>query len=189
MMQKKLPYLLIIFSFILPSFLESNFYPDQEISKERSIALKVMEETSSVLQKRYNLRPCGNGMNGKFEYLELSFEIRGENTRESLRSMLVDCSKEFLIRINENSKIKPFLKPYPFDQDNIGIVFFIKDDNNQLVFDPSICCAEISRGVLEFHTKSKANRFRYKNTFEESYEEALSKIAQAKKTAIEKAAK
>ncbi|NGX48322.1 MAG: hypothetical protein K1000chlam3_01713 [Chlamydiae bacterium] len=132
----------------------------------------VMDKTIDILAKKYNLNPCGIGMNGKFEYLEISFQIRKNLNRDEIRTMLMDCGEEFLKNVNSCEKIKPYLKPNPFTIKNTGIVLFIRDENNNDVIHPEICDAALDNGEISYHTQSKENRFRYKETYEESYEEA-----------------
>lgn len=184
-MKKKLIFIsAILSSLLLTSFIKTDLFPlDERIPEPDAIVHEIMDETFAILEKRYNIHPCGTGMNGKFEYLELSFQMCDNISQGKVREILFDCSQEFLKRINANEKIQSYLKPYPFEQKNIGIVFFIRDEDNQDVFDPKICCAAIERGVFEYRTKTKENRFQYKETRKETFEQALSKIAQSQNTA------
>ncbi|NGX26736.1 MAG: hypothetical protein K940chlam6_00661 [Chlamydiae bacterium] len=178
--KSKLLFILSFFAFFI-FFTKSEAISMQiEIPEPDATVHEIMDDTIATLTKKYNLHPCGIGMNGKFEYLEISFQIRKNLNRDEIRAILMDCGKEFLENINSCKMIRPFLKDYPFSSKNIGIVLFIRNETNNDIFHPEICCASIRRSVVSFHTKSEENQFRYKETYEESYEEALALLEKTK---------
>lgn len=167
--------------FLLFSFVKPDLFPmDEKIPEPDAIVHQIMDDTIATIKRRYNASPCGIGMNGKFEYLEISFEINEKLSRDKIRNILLDSGEEFLKNINDSEKVRPYLKDYPFTHKNIGIALFISDKDNRDLFDPDICCASFERGIFEYHTTAKENTFQYKDTFEETFEEALTKIAESK---------
>jgi hypothetical protein len=44
-------------------------------------------------------------------------------------------------------------------------------------YDPNISGAQIAQGILTFRTVDKSDTFRFKNQFEESYDEALKALS------------
>lgn len=147
-------------------------FPSSNIPEPDIFIHEVMDETISDLSKKYTLIPCGIGMNGKFEYLEISFQIKKKLTQDELRLILLDCTETFLKKINSCEKIKPFLKNFPFTHKNTGIVLYLRDTDNSDIHHPYICCAYTHGNEIFYHTKSKEDRFNYKKTSEESYDEA-----------------
>jgi hypothetical protein len=181
MLKQFLTCLLLLSPLSLVAYVQDGLFSSNEgIPKSDAIVHEIMDETFELLGKKYKINPAGMGINGHFEYLELTFQLFDVLTQDQLREMLFDCSEVFLEKINSNEKVKPFLKDVPFTQKNIGIVFFIRDENNQDVSDPNFCCVSVRRGDFQFSTKTRENRYQYKNSIEETYEQAFSKIAQSR---------
>ena len=155
---------------------------DDQIPEPDRIAFEIINETVDILTKKYPLELCGTGMNGKFEYLEISFEVSKILDRQKAREMLIDCVEIFLEKINTNEKIQPYLIAKPFTFENAGIVFFIRDEKNNRVFHPAITVAACSSHGISFRTKEKENIFQYKEVYEETHEEALAHLKQSRKT-------
>ena len=147
--------------------------PSSEIPEPDLTAHQIMDETINTLSKKYNINPCGIGMNGKFEYLEISFQVRHSFDKDELRDMLFDCADEFLKNINSNEKIRPHLKNYPFEYKNAGIVFFISDERGSDLFHPNICVAKTTSYGVAFLTDDPDIKYKYKERFQETHEEAI----------------
>lgn len=144
-------------------------------------AHKIIDETIDEILKKYDLNPCGIGMNGKFEYLEISFQTRKILTRDEARVMLHDCVEIFLKKINSNEKIKPYLKKYPFDYENVGITLYIQDKKNGYIFHPDISVAKWNSRGLSFKTHDQNDIYGYREITEETHQEALDLIEKSKK--------
>ncbi|NGX36948.1 MAG: hypothetical protein K1000chlam2_00094 [Chlamydiae bacterium] len=169
-MKKPIFYLVLFplfFSQVIGSAMQSEI-PEPDLTVHQ-----IMDDTIEILQKKYNIHPCGIGMNGKFEYLEISFEVRRPLEKDEAREMLFDCADEFLKKINSNEKIRPYLKNYPFDLKNVGIVFFIKNIDRRDLFDPNISVSLTHHSGVVYFTNDPENTFRYKKTYKETHEEAL----------------
>jgi hypothetical protein len=181
MLKQFLTCLLFLSPLTLMAYVQDCLFSFNEgIPKSDAIVHEIMDDTFKVLQKKHKLSPAGIGINGKFEYLELSFELFEILTQNQLREMLFDCSQVFLEKINSSEKVKPYLKNVPFTEKNIGIVFYISNRDNKDVKDPDFCCAAIDRGRFEYRTISDENPYRYKNKINETYEEGLHKMAQSR---------
>jgi len=172
-------------SFFSAFFEKLNFshilFPDRnEIPESDQIALAVIDETAKILKKKYGINPCGIGMRGHFEELGIDFQVSKPLSKEQARVMLVDCIKIFLEKINSTEKIKPYLKNYPFNEQNISITFFIQDQDGRDLFDPQICIAKWTSFEVTFRTNDPENIYRYKTTEKETHEEALALVEQHK---------
>jgi len=172
-MKKIITKITILFSLIVLMLNSKAISIQTEISEPDATVHEIMDNTIATLAKKYNLNPCGIGMNGKFEYVEISFQTHRSMEKDEIRVILLDCTDVFLKNINSCEKIRPYLKDYPFTNKNAGIVLFIHDEKDYDVFHPQICCASSDRGEISYHTQSKDNLFRYKETYEETYEQAL----------------
>lgn len=147
----------------------------KELPEADKIALNIIEQTISSLSSKHNIHGIGYGMKGKFQGLDISFEVLRPLTKEQARIIILDCAEIFLGNINSNEKIKPYLKDLPFTLKNIGVTLFIKDTNSGDIFYPNICIAACtSRGVYFRTTDPQTDRF--KETYEETHEEALALV-------------
>ncbi|NGX48168.1 MAG: hypothetical protein K1000chlam3_01558 [Chlamydiae bacterium] len=150
--------------------------------EEDRIVHEIIDSTIESIRKKYNLHPCGIGLEGKFEYLEISFETSELLEKDKARMILIDCTNEFLEKINTH-KIEKFLKPYPFVYKNVGIVLYILDENRKEPLHPKISLASTYKGKILYRTVNPENTFRFKETYEESYEEALALLKKNKDSA------
>lgn len=173
----------IVFIFVFAAFhLGFSYMENSQIPEPDLTAHKIIDEAINEILQKYDLNPCGIGMSGKFEYLEISFQTRKILTRDEARVMLHDCVEIFLKKINSNEKIKSYLQKYPFDYENVGIIFFIQDRNKEKIFHPDIILAEWTPHGIIFKTNDEENIYKYKETTTETHQDALDLIEKSKKT-------
>lgn len=96
---------------------------------------------------------------------------------QQLRELLIISAQELLRQVNENSEIQEFLKERPFAIKNIQMIIYNHDEHGREAYDPNISGAQIAQGILIFRTVDKSDTFRFKDQFEESYEEALKALS------------
>ncbi len=94
-----------------------------------------------------------------------------------MRELLIKSSAELLRLVNENKEIQKFLKGGPFTIKNIEIIIYNHDENGFHLKDPQISVSNISQGQLSYSTIDPEDSFKYKNEYEESYEEALKALS------------
>ena len=174
-LKKIKPSYFLYFFLLWANFCISNEMNNQLPEPDR-IAHNIIDETIDILTKKHPIKPCGIGMNGKFEYLEISFQVSEILNKQKARAMLFDCKEIFLEKINNNEKIQPYLKSHPFTFENVGIVFYIGDEKNNDVFHPEISVARWSSNGVSFKTTDKENIYRFKEVYQETHEEALALV-------------
>ncbi|NGX48167.1 MAG: hypothetical protein K1000chlam3_01557 [Chlamydiae bacterium] len=176
-MKKYLKHLLLItISLFLLSFVPTPFYNKSEVKnipEPDLIAFKVIDQTSELLKEKYGLHPFGHGMKDKFEYLEIIFNIARPLSKEEAREILIDSTYIFLEKINTNKELKKYLKEYPFTFKNAGITLHIYGHEKEELFHPNICTAACTASGLRFYTNDPDDSFKFKETTEETHEEAL----------------
>lgn len=148
----------------------------RKASKEVNILL---EKTNKIIKKKYDLDSSGIGVempNGIIEVLILTFDTRNQLSKEELRDLLVKCAEELVLLAKMNEKIECFLKQPPFEVKNVEIIIFNYDKNGRSLCDPEISTARLAKEVLFYKTIDPEDGFRYKNRYEETYEEALTII-------------
>lgn len=149
-------------------------------SKGEQLVNSLSAKAAKNIKQKYHLRPSGVGVampGGPIQEVTLCFDTKNSYTKEELRELLIKSSNELLREISENLEIQDFLKTKPFNIENIEIVIFNHDVNGYGLKDPQISVASISQGKLNYLTKDPKDTFKYKNEYEESYEEALKALS------------
>ena len=151
----------------------SNPYDEKKHAK---IFYGTLGKVSKLIQKKYKITPIGSGgkaFGGPITQFSLSFNIRAPLSREDLRKILINSSKDFLSIVNSEKEVQPYLVPKPFKLENIKIIIFNYDKTGRDVFDPLITVAKISDGILSFRSMDPEKEYTVKNYYNETYEEAL----------------
>jgi hypothetical protein len=167
--------ILSIFLLIFTGFVMQNkqqYYP----SRGEQLANSILANTAKIIKDKYLLQPCGEGAampGGPIQELTLCFDTKFPHTKEQLRELLIKVANELLDQVNQNNEIQGFIKEKPFTIKNIEIVIYNHDREGRSVNDPEISVAEISHAKLVYRTIDPKDSFKYKNRFEEGYEEAL----------------
>jgi hypothetical protein len=167
--------LLIFMSFIMRDK-QQEYYP----SKGEQLINSTLAKAAKLIQEKYNIRPSGVGVampGGPIQEVTLCFDTKYPNTKEQLRELLINISQELLDQINRNKELQEFIKEPPFTIKNVQIIIYNHDKDGKEIYDPNISGAQIAQGVLTFRTVDKSDTFRFKNQFEESYDEALKALS------------
>ena len=149
-----------------------NYHPSQA----EQLVNSVLAKTAETIKKKYKLKPCGQGAampGGPIQELILCFDTKDQFTKEELRGLLIKSAQELLNQINENKDMQPFLIKQPFTIENVEIIIYNVDRNGMDLRDPAISIAQISQGRLIYRTNDPEDYFKYKNQYEETYNEAL----------------
>jgi hypothetical protein len=165
-----------IFSLIFSGFIMSKEQLDYQPSRGEQLVNSISANTAKIIEKKYNLKACGSGAampGGPIQEVTLCFDTKCSHTKEQLRELLVKSALELLSQINKNNEIQQFIKTPPFTIKNVEIIIYNNDKNGRDIYDPEIATARISQGNLIYRTAEKSATFKFKNRFEESYEEAL----------------
>ena len=139
---------------------------------------ETLSKTRKIIKARYpDIQPCGTGISmpgGPVRELGLYFDINGSFSKEYIRKLIIEIAEELLCQINSNEKFRPHLIKYPFTIEDVEIIIYNHDKNGERVYDPEIGVADISSGILSYDTYDQESVYcKYKNKFEESYEEAI----------------
>ena len=137
---------------------------------------EILLNSAILIEKKYNIKTVGSGANmpgGDINCLALSFDSKSSYSKKDLRVMLIGCANELLNQINTNEKIQEYLVKRPFTIENVQLIIFNYNSEGRYVYDPDIFVAEILGGILTYQTKDPKKEFGYKNTYRETYEEAL----------------
>ncbi len=174
----KMTFLIILLVFA--GFVMNDKWQAYQPSKGEQLVNSILAKTAKIIRDKYNLNPCGVGAampGGPIQEVTLCFDTKHAYTKEQLRELLINTSGELLRQVNENKEIHQFLKNRPFTIRNVEIIIYNHDRNGFEVFDPEISVTRISQGKLIYRTTDINDTFKYKNEYEENYEDALKALS------------
>ena len=177
-MVKFLLYLVILLSSFLPLWGSKIMAKDYPV--DQRVVNPLMGKAAKYFEHKYHMNPIGIGIsmpNGIVKRLGIEFQVQKPLSKQEAREILIACANELLSMINNNKEIRPYLRNFPFTLKNVGIGIFIANQDGSDVYHPDICVASISNGELTYDTRDKNNRYSYKSTTTESYEEALKALS------------
>lgn len=141
-------------------------------------AHNITGKVSKKLEKKHkmSLFGTGGGMMHCVEMMSMSFEIYRSLNLDEARRLIIDCVKEYAQAINNDEKIRPYLKTYPFK--NVHIVVYIENSDGSNIYHPDICIVSYENKKVVYRTKDKNKKYGYKSEWSETFEEALQIIQQ-----------
>lgn len=169
--------MILSFSFI-GLILYADRRPQEDILSDRRII-----KTGKRLEQKYNMSisSIGGATKEGLWLLTVTFNRRGEPmTIEEGRRVIIDCIQEYLKDINNDEKLRPYLKVYPFTIDNLDVAIINSAKDGSLVFDPILELITSRQEKIIYRTRDPADKYKYKYTFEETYEEALGIVQKEK---------
>lgn len=141
------------------------------------LAEEIQNEIAVKYAKKFQMElvSAGAGLIDKVNILGLDFHIRGPLSQERLREILVDCVEGFLLTLNSNGEIRPFLKTHPFTAEGIDIGIFVKDSSGKKrLYYPSIGFANACDGKIIYRFYDPESEYlNDKEEIEEAYQDAL----------------
>lgn len=149
-----------------------------DIPQEEQLVNAILETTADSVERKYDLRSCGMGAampEGIIKGLTLCFDTKKINSQEQLRKLLLNSANDLLENVKKNHEIERYLEQTPFTIKNVSIIIYNYDISDVSLKDPNIAVARITDGKLIYRTIDPSDSFKFKNKFEESYEEALKK--------------
>lgn len=170
---------LLILLLIFASFIIKNKNQEHCLSKEEQLVNMILAKTARIIQDKYDLQPCGHGATmpgGPIQGLALCFHTKRPYTQYQLRELVINSAHELLNQVSDDKEIHSFIKEPPFNIKNVQVIIYNHDKNGRSLRDPEISNIQISQGVLNYATIDPEDSFRYKNEFDESYEDALKTI-------------
>ena len=150
--------------------------PHEEIPQSEQAVNRLLGKIASYLQKKYNMCPIATNVampRGVVKLLGLDFQIKGPLSKEELRKILINSVQDFLLFVNNNEDIQPYLENIPFEIKNINIIIFIVDSKGYGIENPHISNVDIRDDILEYQYIERTDIPRIKRREKESIDEAL----------------
>jgi len=141
------------------------------------LAHEITEKTGKELkaQKNLYLIGTGGGMMDDIQMMAMSFNYYQEVDLKKARELLVYVVSQYLLAINGNTEVRPYLHEYPFTAKNVEIRMWIyKPDRSRLTSDKIYYISAIN-GVLNYYIHG-LEQYSRQTLCEETYQEALKMV-------------
>lgn len=141
-------------------------------SKPSVIANNAIAQVAKDLEKRYNLKSAGFGgaIHEEVEELALSFNCYRTLSIDEYRKLLIQCAEYFLDQINSNENLKPYLKNYPFNTQNIHLCIFVRSEEKKRFDVGELSCLAVLNGKIVYYYRD--SEYTVDSSKREDYEEA-----------------
>lgn len=148
------------------------------MAEENQLYLKYVDQIISAFEKEcakeYKVTPSGSGgkMPKDIEEIAVDFRVYRTATIDEARALEVAMTEKLLKKINQDEKIRPYLREYPFtaNRARVGISFHNKDQSFHT--DGSVAYVSKIRNLIYYDAADPKTEDLY-NLRKEPYEEAL----------------
>jgi hypothetical protein len=130
-----------------------------------------------AIPRKLMLSGYGGAMVGDIQSVTLRFLSYHVLNVDAARILYVEMMEEFLVRINQNDKIRPYLHDYPFGIKNMELTIGFDDTNGDILGDGHVAHMFISRNDTLYYEAYNHETEKFYNLHKENYRDAL-KIVQ-----------
>ena len=150
------------------------------LSPEAKMLYGFIKREGKKIEKKYHMTQVGigGGIDKGINLMSLAFNRKGEPlTQPEARKLIVAHVNDYLLAVNADEELRPYLANYPFKPENIDFTIYTNNLEGKDIFHPFICSVSAKSGKIIYYTDDPENTNKFKTTEIESYEEAL-KIVQ-----------
>lgn len=151
----------------------------------REIEKKIIQKAYKELQ----LTVCGTGGSCPFdiESVSIGFLAKEKGTLNKSRELMIKLREMYLDIINENEKIRPYLRNYPFLVDDIEVSLSFSNPKTSKPSEIEVVHAMVGRSNNVFYyTNDELKKNSHKLFMKESYHEVKDRVAKDKEKPSEK---
>ena len=142
--------------------------------KYADLIIQSFEKECAKEFKKYKLRSIGSGggMAYDVEEIRVMFFAYRPATIEEARVLETSLTEKLLKKINENEKIRPYLREYPFKANRARVSVSFHKPNSSVYTDGSVAYVLQAKGQI-LYCAADPKTEDYYDLHEEPYEEAL----------------
>ncbi|VHO03673.1 hypothetical protein [Candidatus Rhabdochlamydia sp. T3358] len=142
------------------------------------LAAEITEKTAQKLKGKKNLYliGTGGGMMNDIQMMAMSFDYYQEVDLKKARELLVYAVNEYLLDINNNEEIRPYLHEVPFTAKNVEIRIWVWKMDRSKPSPEKIYYISAIDGILNYYIRG-LEEYSRQAICEETYEEALQAIS------------
>ena len=163
-------YIIILFTLLSGFKVEATYKQPDHVKAAKELTYVFARQ----VEKEFNVSciGTGGGMPHDVEVIAVDFMSYEVGTVEKAREFIVKTTEKFLTMINENEKIRPFLREYPFkaNRAEVSIAYRRRSDNGGRK-DGSVIHAFQGRNRIFYYIEKEDGQREKVN--EESYDDAL----------------
>lgn len=143
---------------------------------------KIYKTAIKSIKKEPDLRVCGTGGGGdgagKFDHLNLSFDLYRPIVEEEARVLVLKLARALRDAINSHSCGQELFSVFPVTPDQVSIDLYISDRSGQLPLLPSLSFVIFHYGKIHYHGTSTGD-YKYDYEYTETLQEALEKLGES----------
>lgn len=148
-----------------------------------SYADNIINPFIEAIEKKYKKYDChaigsGGGFLENVNLIDISFEMVKNCSVEEARLLVIEFTEDLLERINQDEKIRPYLKNYPFTEKEVTISISFSQKNGERVNSNYVALA-FNQGTSVTYAKFNKKEEKLEKICSELYETSL-KITQGK---------
>ncbi len=142
---------------------------------------EAVREFEKVAANEFGVFSDGSGASMPFDVdsISVSLTIYKKGVIEEARELIVKLTERFTEIINQNEKLRPYLREYPFAHLRAQVSLSFCDKSGITYQDGSIAHVTNSSSDRIFYLINEPNSYRYKDAYDEPYAKAL-EIVRAK---------
>jgi hypothetical protein len=156
-------------------------FPVNVLSEKELAVDKILYISATNIKKETGLIPFGSGgqMMDQVKEVFLSFKYHHPVDIDTARELLITASEILLHEINSDEMVRPYLDCYPFEPKNVKIEIYIQKNDFTVFGEDQLCVVSTCDGLLKYETHDPETPL-FKSIYEETYQEALQKVVNAK---------
>jgi len=167
-------YTLIFFMFLfVPSLFAANYF-------------KLSDQIVNTYDKQFakprglHLSAQGGAMMDDIKKVILNFKSCDALTIDEARVLYVEMMEEFLCRVNQNEKIRPYLHNYPFEPHNFGLTIGFRNTERKITDDGHVALMFIGKNQQLRIAGYNPETEQFYSLHREPYQESLKIVQQAR---------
>jgi hypothetical protein len=166
-------FLMVCITSCEPPYIADNSY----MPSKGALVNEVTNKTLVQLKKEKELYPfgVGSGMMHQIRMLAIGFRYYKEVDINQARELVIAAGTLYLNTINAKEQIRPFLKTYPFQPENIEIEVYLQKPNGLEPDPEKLTIASMIRGILNYDIMNPETG-RLTTIYRETFQEAAAKL-------------
>lgn len=168
----------ILFGFFLITSCNQSFQKSYQFNEDEKLANEIMKKVAYELKREKDLIPCGTGgqMMDEIEMLALSFLYNKPINIDEGRKLLLTVIDKFMVAINNDKRIRQYLKNYPFLPKNVQVRIFINSTDGAKPPLEQLSVISALDEILRYEIDDIDGKL-FKTIHKETYEQALQVIS------------
>ncbi len=152
-----------------------------KLSRAEQYVNELIRDFEKIVGKEFGIKASGSGAGMPYdvERIEVNFSVYKKGTIEEARELMVNLKERLAEVVNQNEKLRPYLREYPFSPLRANIHLRFYGNKGRSCTDGSIAFVGVGREKNVYYSVENPKNHQLDDVFEEPYEEAV-KIVKTK---------